>query len=100
MAFDKATIQKVWEKATPVANNDPARWRKDECGAWIGFKEYGNRKSDYGWEMDHIVPAKPGQKDDDSLSNLRPLHWENNVRKSDGTLDCIVTSQGKKNVRV
>lgn len=29
MAFSEETIQQVWEKATPVAGNDPAVWRQD-----------------------------------------------------------------------
>lgn len=36
MAFSEETIQQVWEKATPVAGNDPAVWRQDQCKAWIG----------------------------------------------------------------
>lgn len=30
MAFSEETIQQVWEKATPVAGNDPAVWRQDQ----------------------------------------------------------------------
>lgn len=57
MAFSEETIQQVWEKATPVAGNDPAVWRQDQCKAWIGRRFYGNRNSEYGWEIDHIVPV-------------------------------------------
>lgn len=46
MAFSEETIQQVWEKATPVAGNDPAVWRQDQCKAWIGRRFYGNRNSD------------------------------------------------------
>lgn len=35
MAFSEETIQQVWEKATPVAGNDPAVWRQDQCKAWM-----------------------------------------------------------------
>ena len=48
MAFSEETIQQVWEKATPVAGNDPAVWRQDQCKAWIGRRFYGNRNSEYG----------------------------------------------------
>lgn len=51
MAFSEETIQQVWEKATPVAGNDPAVWRQDQCKAWIGRRFYGNRNSEYGWEI-------------------------------------------------
>jgi hypothetical protein len=89
--FSEEMIQKVWEKGKP--SSDSANWRKDECDAWISRKAYGNRQSDYGWEIDHISPGGA-----DTLSNLRPLHWKNNVAKSDGRLTCVVTSRGDKNI--
>ena len=89
MSFSPDIIQKVWEKGKPVENNDPNVWRKDDCGAWIGRNYYGNRNSQYGWEIDHISPGGP-----DTLSNLRPLQWQNNVDKSDGRLKCNVTADG------
>ena len=69
-----------------------ARWRKDDCDAWIGRIEYGNRASQYGWEIDHINPHG-----DNGLANLRPLQWQNNVDKSDGRLKCSATAHGKDN---
>jgi hypothetical protein len=83
-------VQKVWEKGAVAGNNSPAEWRKDECGAWIGRRYYGNRSSQYGWEIDHITPGGP-----DALSNLRPLQWQNNADKSDGRLKCNVIAVGK-----
>ena len=94
MAWDELTIQKVWEKGKIVEGYDPSKWRKDECGAWIGRQYYGDRKSQYGWEIDHISPGGP-----DVLSNLRPLQWENNVDKSSGRLKCNVTASGTQNTR-
>ena len=35
--------RKVWAKGTPCPPNDPDEWRKDQCGAWIGWAYYGNR---------------------------------------------------------
>lgn len=93
MAWTEETIQKVWEKGKIVSGNDPGVWRKDECGAWIGRKHYGDRHSQYGWEVDHISPGGS-----DSLSNLRPLQWQNNTDKSDGRLKCNVTANDKNNV--
>ncbi len=83
----------VWSKGRVVAGNDPNVWRKDTCGAWIGWRFYGDRDSRYGWEIDHINPHGG-----DDLSNLRPLQWENNVSKSDGRLVCVVTAKGRENV--
>lgn len=86
-------IQEVWEKGTTVKNYDKDKYRKDQCGAWIKRVEYGNRKSSYGWEIDHISPGGS-----DSISNLRPLQWENNVDKSDGRLKCNIVASDNKNV--
>jgi len=85
----------VWSKAKKVDENDGNVWRQDLCGAWIGWSFYGDRNSQYGWEIDHIAPDGG-----DNLSNLRPLQWENNVSKSDGKLVCAVTASGQYNVDV
>ena len=94
--FSDEIILAVWKKGTVVPNYDSAAWRKDQCGAWIGFQFYGDRSSDYGWEIDHITPQAKGGTD--NLSNLRPLHWRNNVKKSDGRLSCAVEASGNNNV--
>ena len=93
MAWSDETIQTVWEKGDVVQGYDPARWRKDQCGAWIGRAAYGDRDSIYGWEIDHISPGGS-----DAIGNLRPLQWKNNADKSDGRLKCNVTASGNTNV--
>lgn len=74
------TIDTVWEKGLIAKTLAPEKWRYDECGSLIKYDEYGNRDSDYGWEIDHIVRPKDGGSND--LSNLRPLQWENNVKRN------------------
>lgn len=88
-------IQEVWEKGQIIGKNDPAKWRKDACDAWIKRNHYGNRNSQYGWEIDHI-----DSDGSDDIDNLQPLQWENNVDKSDGNLKCNVTANGTKNVKI
>jgi hypothetical protein len=93
MSFSEEKVQQVWEKAATVENNDPKRWRKDQCGAWIDRGAYGNRNSEYGWEVDHIDP-----NGGDSLDNLRPLQWKNNLARGQGRLNCPVIAEGVHNI--
>lgn len=95
MAWSKGDILAVWKKGKVVKGHDSDKYRKDDCNAWIQFDKYGDRSSDYGWEIDHISPGGS-----DTLSNLRPLQWKNNVDKSDGRLKCNVTSDGNTNKEV
>ncbi|MDI9878922.1 HNH endonuclease signature motif containing protein [Flectobacillus longus] len=98
MAFNELQIQAVWEKASIVQGVNPNEWRKDQCSAWISRNAYGNRNSNYGWEIDHITAKANGGSD--ALSNLRPLHWNNNASRQDGRLVCVIKSQGNINTRV
>lgn len=95
MSFSLTDIQSIWEKGQIVPNNDPNVWRKDQCGAWIGRQSYGIRNFQYGWEIDHIDT----NTDNNSLSNLRPLQWENNASRQDDRLSCPITANDTKNVR-
>ena len=69
----------VWQKGAIIPGYDAVLWRRDAGGNAISFSEYGNRDSDYGWEIDHIIPVANGGSD--LLSNLRPLHWKANVAR-------------------
>jgi 5-methylcytosine-specific restriction endonuclease McrA len=97
MLFSKEEVEEVWKKASVVSGHNPNEIRKDQCGAWINRNQYGNRNSNYSWEIDHITPKSNGGGDE--ISNLRPLQWENNMSKSDGRLVCVVTSKGDSNVK-
>ena len=90
------TADEVWEKGHQVSNNDPDKYRKDDCGAWIKYSMYGERDTEYGWEIDHIVPESKGGSN--NISNLRPLHWKNNLEKGDGKLARYVTAQSEHNI--
>lgn len=81
-AWTHAEVIAVWNKGRVIAGQDPRVRRKDVCGAWITFAQYGQTTSGgEGWEIDHIRPVVSGGYD--SLDNLQPLQWENNRSKGD-----------------
>jgi hypothetical protein len=79
-AFPDETVQEVWEKGAKITGVDWDVFRTDACGAWMCRTEYGSRDAELGWEIDHIFPQSEGGGDE--IDNLRPLHFQNNIKKS------------------
>lgn len=52
----------------------------DAEGNRIRRASYGQH-GEYGWDVDHHHPKSKGGSD--QMSNLKPLHWEANIEKSD-----------------
>ena len=67
----------VWNKARIIPGYDLNVWRYDENGQPIRYSDYGNRLSDFGWEIDHRVPLALGGSDTDT--NLRALKARTNA---------------------
>jgi 5-methylcytosine-specific restriction endonuclease McrA len=80
-SFCQTTVERVWSKATTLFLRDSNETRQDKYGNVIKFSAYGNRTSEYGWEIDHSKPVKKGGKS--HINNLQPLHWRENVAKGD-----------------
>ena len=76
--FSAEEIEQVWEKALPQPRNNPDLFRKDYAGAWIRKDAYGE-ESEYGWEIDHVLPLSKGGTHD--ISNLLPLHPETSLNE-------------------
>ena len=79
--FGDRLKEPVWRRGQVVNGLNPTIWRNDKCGNRIKFSEYGNINSEYGWEIDHVIPV--AKKGSDILSNMQPLQWENNHKKGD-----------------
>lgn len=79
--FGNTTVEAVWNRGTLILGCDPYMWRRDKCGHTIKRTDYGNTKSEFGWEVDHDRPVAKNGSDD--LGNLQPLYWETNRDKSD-----------------
>ena len=60
----------VWQKGTIILGHDSNEWRADFQGKIIRFSDHGDRNSNYGWEIGHIVDRAFGGND--HISNLRP----------------------------
>src|SRR5260221_14682049 len=67
----------IWRNATPIIGFDENVYRRDTFGRAMRYSDYGDRSSDYGWEIDHILATVLGGSDE--IWNLRALHWRNNA---------------------
>lgn len=88
MELTEELKRRIWNKGIEDEKYPSERVRKDACGAYIFYDDFGDRESLFGWEIDHIYPAsKLKDRTDvsaeqvDNIDNLRPLHWKNNASK-------------------
>ena len=79
-AFDKLTIDAVWNKAQTIKDKNPAIYRTDILGNMLYHGSFG-KQTIMGWEIDHIKPVSKGGTDD--IGNLRVLNSGANVKKGD-----------------
>jgi hypothetical protein len=85
MGCDSKTLDQVWEKGRAIGNQDQTVWRKDECGAWIRYDQYGSEVSDFGWKIASVSTGGSS-----GPADLRPFHWQNDFNRSTSVAVCRV----------
>ena len=95
MSTTDEEIQAVWNHATRVDKANPAKWRKDACGAWICRDHFGNHHSKFGWDFCTESTNSEAQKVD--MDCLRPFQWKNAASRNQGKPSCQVVAYGGDN---
>lgn len=87
MELTEEKKREIWNKGIIDDKYPSERVRKDACGAFMLYEDFGNRNSIFGWEIDHIYPAALLKEQNiaedliDDPINLRPINWKNNASK-------------------
>jgi hypothetical protein len=93
--FPREVVDRVWQMTLAVEGNDPAVWRKDEFGAWINRLDYGNRNSDFGWE----IADPPAGAPDLGVASLRAMQWQNYLDQVAASSHSRISADGLRNAR-
>jgi len=88
--WSEEMVERAWENGKVVLHNDPSVWRKDDYGAWIHRRTYGDRSSRFGWEIAAESTGSP-----DAEFNLRPLQWQNKAVESNGRRSYATMAGGR-----
>ena len=87
----------AWSRTSPVGVHTNAwEFRKDRLGNMVRWADYGNRKSPFGWELDHIEPKSVGGSTDSD--NLQALHWRATAARSTNVPAALVASPGSPRI--
>ena len=79
--FSERQKNHCWEKAPKRSTLNKNEYRFGAAGALIKYDDYGDEDSKFGWNIDHKIPTSAGGDDEDS--NIRAMHWKNNLAKGD-----------------
>ena len=77
MELGHDTAMKIWERDYPGKTE-----AKDFRGRLMKKAAYGDRSSDFGWNIDHKIPKSKGGTD--AMDNLQAVHITTNEEKGSG----------------
>jgi hypothetical protein len=97
-SWTEEQILAAWNQGQIAERFNPDKWRKDPCGAWIARQQFGNKQSNFGWEIDAVALEAGGVNGSSSV--LRPLQWKNASAKTNDKLVCAVIAHGGENISV
>lgn len=100
MNWTEEDIKAAWERAQPVGKINPGVWRKDDCGAWISRRHYGNHDSIFGWDIIAYSNGNGNGNGGGSESTgtvPAAFQWKNAASKLNGDRICPVSSYGGEN---
>jgi len=84
----------VWRKGIKIVGKNPDEYRKCVLsGKVIRYSHYGNNKSRYNWDIDHIVPKS--RNGSDHISNLQPV-----VSSKNRSIGCSLSEKPEVMVRM
>jgi hypothetical protein len=78
--YSELELDLFWSAAKQVPPLSPELWRLDFAGRLMFRRDYGDRKSPFGWEVDHEVPVQFGGND--FFWNLRAVNWRTNLDRN------------------
>ena len=86
----------AWSRTSPVGgHNNSWEFRKDRLGNMVRYADYGNRKSPFGWELDHIERGVGVANDP---ANLQALHWRATAARSANVPAALAASTAKPRI--
>jgi hypothetical protein len=79
---DAATLLGLWQACRSIPGLNEQRWRYDHAELLMKWEDYGNRKSNVGWQVAYIVALEDGGAD--HVDNLRAVSFSARILKGDG----------------
>ena len=83
----------AWSRTAPVSGQQMNAWefRKDCRGNLVRYRDFGDRHSPFGWELDYIVSRALGGSTDPD--NLQALHWKASAVRAEPTLRLMAVAE-------